>query len=72
MGIDSLILFVLLRYIGDIYQVFLRALFIITPLFDTMTFLGHGTAKSIVLLNPLTQLINFLGAVGIKGEFISM
>ena len=65
-------LFVFLRDIGDIYQVFLRALFIITPIFYTMTFLGHGTAKSIVLLNPLTHLINFSRAVVIKGEFISI
>jgi lipopolysaccharide transport system permease protein len=64
--------YVFLRDIGDIYQVFLRALFIITPIFYTMTFLGHGTAKSIVLLNPLTHLIDFSRAVIIKGEFISI
>ena len=64
-------LYVFFRDLDDVYQVFLRGLFIITPIFYTMSFLGEGLAKSIVLFNPLTYLIDFSRTLIINGEVIS-
>jgi ABC-type polysaccharide/polyol phosphate export permease len=61
-------LFVFVRDIGYIYQVFLRILFFITPTFYTPDFLGGGVARYIVLINPLAHLISFSRAVVIDGR----
>jgi ABC-type polysaccharide/polyol phosphate export permease len=61
-------LFVFVRDIGNIYQVFLRVLFFITPIFYNLGFLGHGHARSIVLLNPLTHLIGFSRSLIVEGK----
>ncbi len=58
----SLILSCLYLYLHDIehiYQVLLRLLFFLTPIFYTMDFLGDGVVRNIVLLNPLTHLATF-------------
>jgi len=65
-------LFVFIRDIGHIYQVFLRALFFITPIFYTISFLGDGIAKKIVMLNPLTHLVEFSRKLIIDGDPISI
>jgi ABC-type polysaccharide/polyol phosphate export permease len=47
------------RDIDHIYQVFLRALLFVTPIFYTREFLGGaGLAYYLVILNPLAQLID--------------
>jgi ABC-type polysaccharide/polyol phosphate export permease len=61
-------LFVFVRDIGYIYQVFLRILFFITPTFYTPAFLGRGIARYIVLINPLARVISFSRALVIEGS----
>jgi ABC-type polysaccharide/polyol phosphate export permease len=50
-------MFLFARDIEHIYQVFLRALLFVTPIFYTTTFVNDGLARYLVLLNPLAQLI---------------
>jgi ABC-type polysaccharide/polyol phosphate export permease len=64
-------LYVFVRDIAYIYQVFLRILFFITPTFYTPAFLGAGPARYIVLLNPLAYLIGFSRSLIIEGEMFS-
>jgi len=40
-----------------VYQMFLRVLFLITPIFYAADFVGHSTARFLLSLNPLAQLI---------------
>jgi lipopolysaccharide transport system permease protein len=61
--------YVFVKDIGHIYQVFLRLLLFITPIFYGTSFLGEGIAKHIVSFNPLMYLINFSRLVIIDGEF---
>jgi lipopolysaccharide transport system permease protein len=65
-------LFVFIRDIGHIYQVFLRGLFFITPIFYTKSLLGKGIAQTIVMLNPLTHLVEFSRTVILDGDLISI
>lgn len=65
-------LYIFIRDIQHIFQVFLRILFFITPVFYTISFLGEGTAKKIVMLNPLTYLIEFSRTLIIRGELFSI
>jgi len=52
-------LFLFVKDIDHIYQVLLRVLFFITPIFYDLAYLGDGVAKEIALMNPLTHLICF-------------
>jgi len=61
-------LYVFVRDVAYIYQVFLRILFFITPTFYTPSFLGDGPARYIVLLNPLAHLISFSRTTIIEGH----
>jgi ABC-type polysaccharide/polyol phosphate export permease len=45
------------RDIEHIYQVFLRALMFLTPIFYSASFLGEGPAYYLLLFNPLAQLL---------------
>src|SRR3989304_5820112 len=65
-------LYVFVRDTDHLYQVFLRLLFFVTPTFYGLSFLGEGFAKNIVLLNPLTHLINFSRTIIIEGRFFSI
>ena len=65
-------IFVFVRDIGHIYQVFLRVLFFITPIFYTMSLLGKGVAHTIVMLNPLTHLVGFSRTLILDGDPISI
>jgi ABC-type polysaccharide/polyol phosphate export permease len=59
-------------FIGDlnhIYQVFLRLLFFITPVFYTPAFFSEGWVKSMVMLNPLTYLMNASRTIILDGEY---
>jgi ABC-type polysaccharide/polyol phosphate export permease len=64
--------YVFVRDIGHIYQVFLRVLFFTTPIFYTAAFFGAGIAKYVVLLNPLAHLITFSRNLIIDGNVFSV
>lgn len=51
-------LYVYLRDIDHIYQVFLRVLFFSTPMFYDLSYVGDGLARTVVALNPLAQVIH--------------
>jgi len=56
------------RDIDHIYQVFLRALLFLTPIFYTASFVGEGAARYLLMLNPLAQLIELSRAILIHGQ----
>ena len=58
--------------IGHIYQLFLRMLIFITPVFYDLAFLGDGLALQIAQANPLTHLITFSRTLIIDGTAISV
>ena len=62
-------LYVFVRDIGHIYQVFLRVLFFITPIFYTAAFLEKGPARYIVLFNPLAYVIHFARSIIMSSDF---
>ncbi len=59
--------FVLARDIEHIYQVFLRALLFLTPVFYTRSFLGDGLAHYLVVLNPLAHMIDLSRSILLDG-----
>jgi lipopolysaccharide transport system permease protein len=63
--------YVYVRDVDHIYQVILRMLFFITPIFYDLTFVGPGLARYIVLLNPLTHLIRFSRDLLLAGHSFS-
>jgi len=68
--LSSLCIYV--RDLAHVYQVFLRLLFFVTPIFYGFSFVGEGLAKYVVLANPLTHSIDFARAVIIKGQLFDM
>ena len=48
--------FLYLRDIEHIYQVLLRLLFFLTPIFYDLDFVGDGIVRTVVMMNPLTHL----------------
>jgi ABC-2 type transport system permease protein len=60
-------LFLVARDLEHIYQVFLRALLFLTPVFYTRSFLGEGLAHDLVALNPLAQVIDLARAILLDG-----
>jgi ABC-type polysaccharide/polyol phosphate export permease len=56
------------RDLRHLYQVFLRMLFFITPIFYDVDFIGGGLARRLIELNPLTQLILFTRSVLLEGR----
>lgn len=65
-------LFLVLKDIEHIYQILLRVLFFITPIFYVISFVGEGLAKTVVLLNPLTHLITFSREIIINNNYFIM
>lgn len=65
-------MFLFARDVEHIYQVFLRALLFITPIFYSQSFLGEGLARDLVLLNPLAQLIELSRSILIQGQAPSL
>jgi ABC-type polysaccharide/polyol phosphate export permease len=55
------------RDIDHIYQVFLRVLLFVTPIFYPRQFLGEGLAHYLVLVNPLAQSIELSRSILIGG-----
>jgi ABC-type polysaccharide/polyol phosphate export permease len=62
-------LYVFVRDAAYVYQVFLRVLFFITPTFYSLSFVGEGTARSIVLMNPLAHVMDFSRLAILGGAF---
>ena len=60
------------RDVDHIYQVFLRALMFVTPIFYTGSFVGEGAARYLVILNPLAQLIEVSRKIIIDGAAPSL
>jgi len=54
--------------IGHIYQLFLRMLIFITPVFYSLSFLGDGIARQVALANPLTDLMMFSRTLIMEGR----
>lgn len=65
-------LFLVARDVDHVYQVFLRALLFLTPVFYPTSFLGNGLAHYLVLLNPLAQIIELSRNILLKSEFPSL
>ena len=63
------VLFIHLRDLDHIYQVFLRILFFVTPLFYDITFLENETAKKLIMFNPLAYLLNCSRSIIIYDRF---
>jgi ABC-type polysaccharide/polyol phosphate export permease len=61
-------LYVFVRDIDHIYQVFLRILFFITPIFYSMDYVD-GISRIVVQLNPLTYLVEVGRNIIIDGVF---
>lgn len=56
------------RDIEHLYQVFLRALLFLTPIFYLPSALGEGIARYILMLNPLAHLIDLSRRLLIDGD----
>jgi ABC-type polysaccharide/polyol phosphate export permease len=65
-------LHVFVKDIAHIYQVFLRILFFVTPIFYTPAYLGKGVARYIVSFNPLAHLIALSRGVIVDGTPFSL
>ncbi len=52
-------LYLVVKDIEHLYQILIRVLFFITPIFYDMSFIEKPLAKAIVLANPLTHLISY-------------
>jgi ABC-type polysaccharide/polyol phosphate export permease len=59
--------FLLARDLEHIYQVFLRALLFLTPVFYGRSLLGGGLARYVVVLNPLAHVIDLSRSILIGG-----
>lgn len=57
--------------LDHIYEIFLRLLFFITPIFYTKDLLGSGPAQLVVKFNPLARMIDFARGVVIEGHGLS-
>src|SRR5262245_35943645 len=62
-------LYVFIRDLAHVYQVLLRLLFFVTPIFYSLSLVGKGAAKYIVMANPLTHAIVFSRELIIDGTF---
>jgi lipopolysaccharide transport system permease protein len=60
------------RDLAHVYQVFLRMLFFITPIFYGLSFVGGGFAKYLLLMNPLTHSITFARMLILKGQLFDV
>ena len=60
--------YVFVRDVRNVYQVFLRILFVVTPIFYAPSLLGEGVARQVVDWNPLAVLIGFFRSILIDGR----
>lgn len=64
-------LFVFVKDIDHIYQLFLRILFFITPIFYDSSILNTGYSKLLAWINPLTHLVTFARDILIRNTTFS-
>jgi ABC-type polysaccharide/polyol phosphate export permease len=64
--------FVYVRDLMHIYNVFLRLLFFITPIFYGLSFVGHGIGHFVLLANPLAHSIMFARTILIDGKLFDV
>jgi ABC-2 type transport system permease protein len=64
--------YVYVRDLAHVYQVFLRLLFFVTPIFYSLSFVGDGLARYVVMANPLTHAILLSRALIIEGRLIDV
>ena len=62
-------LYLVVKDIEHLYQILIRVLFFITPIFYDMSFIENPLAKAIVLANPLTHLITFTREIVINANY---
>jgi ABC-type polysaccharide/polyol phosphate export permease len=60
-------MYLYVRDVDHIFQVCMRILFFISPIFYPISFLNGGLAETIVRLNPLTHLLTFCRAAVLPG-----
>lgn len=65
-------LYVYIRDLAHVYQVLLRLLFFVTPIFYSLSLVGKGAAKYIVMANPLTHAIVFSRGLIIDGTLFDV
>jgi ABC-type polysaccharide/polyol phosphate export permease len=56
------------RDVGHLYQIFLRMLFFITPIFYGVEFLGNGLARYVVLASPLAAFVGWSRSLILGGQ----
>jgi ABC-2 type transport system permease protein len=64
--------FVFVRDLVHIYNVFLRLLFFITPIFFGLSFVGQGLGRYVLLANPLSHTIIFARDLLTKGRLFDL
>jgi lipopolysaccharide transport system permease protein len=64
--------FVFVRDLVHIYNVFLRLLFFITPIFFGLSFVGQGLGRYVLLANPLSHTITFARDLLTKGRIFDL
>ena len=64
-------LFVFVKDVDHIYQLFLRLLFFVTPIFYDASILNTGRAKALAWMNPLTHLVSFTRDILINNSSFS-
>ena len=64
--------YVYVRDLAHVYQVFLRLLFFITPIFYGLSLVGDGIAKYVLLANPLTHSIIFSRTLILEGRLFDV
>ena len=64
--------FVFVRDLIHIYNVFLRLLFFITPIFFGLSFVGRGVGRYVLLANPLSYSIIFARSLLIQGQLFEL
>jgi lipopolysaccharide transport system permease protein len=60
--------YVFVRDVRPVYQVFLRILFVATPIFYAPSLLGDGAARRVVDFNPLATVIAFTRSILLEGR----
>jgi lipopolysaccharide transport system permease protein len=65
-------LFVFIRDLMHIYNVLLRLLFFVTPIFYGLSLVGHGIGRYLLLANPLAHSIMLARTVLIEGRLFDL
>jgi len=64
--------FVFVRDLLHIYNVFLRLLFFVTPVFYGASFVGGGFGRYVLLANPLSHSITFARTLVLNGQLFDL